>query len=100
MQGLGIAETADWQITVSGWLGSASSDARPVEPALAGLPPALVQCFYGREEKDSACPALAGSGAEVIETRGGHHFDGDYRALAADILDGLARRLTRPGTPG
>ena len=103
---LGLAETADWQITVSGWLGSASGDARPVGPALAELPPALVQCFYGREETDSACPALAGHGAEVVATKGGHHFDGDYRALAGDILDGLARRLgaadavTRRGTPG
>lgn len=25
----------------------------------------------------------------MIETQGGHHFDGDYDALAADILKGI-----------
>ncbi|HRO09887.1 AcvB/VirJ family lysyl-phosphatidylglycerol hydrolase [Amaricoccus sp.] len=90
---LAPAVTADWQITVAGWLGSASSDAAPVGPALARLPPPLVQCFYGREERDSACPGIAASGAEIIETTGGHHFDGDYRTLAGRILDGIEDRL-------
>ena len=31
-------------------------------------------------------------GAEIIETAGGHHFDGDYDALALRILDGFRRR--------
>ncbi len=89
---LGPSQQADWQITVSGWLGSASSAARPTGPALARMPAGLVQCIHGQDETDSACPALKGSGAEVIRTEGGHHFDGDYQALAARILDGLGRR--------
>jgi type IV secretory pathway VirJ component len=89
---LALGEKADWQITVSGWLGSASSDAKPVGPALERVPAALVQCFYGREENDSACPSLAGSGAELIETKGGHHFDGNYQALAERMLQGLDAR--------
>jgi type IV secretory pathway VirJ component len=90
---LAPGETADWQITVSGWLGSASSDATPVGADLAAMPAPLVQCFYGTKEGDSACPALAGTGAELVETAGGHHFDGDYSALAGRILAGLDRRI-------
>ena len=51
------------------------------------------QCFYGQDEKDSACPDLAQRGAEVIRTTGGHHFDGDYEALARRILAGFERRV-------
>ncbi len=35
-------------------------------------------------------PALAGT--EVIRTAGGHHFDGDYQALAQRVLDGIEKR--------
>ncbi|MFO1144450.1 MAG: AcvB/VirJ family lysyl-phosphatidylglycerol hydrolase [Amaricoccus sp.] len=89
---LAPSRQADWQITVSGWLGSSSSKARPTGAALARMPPAVIQCIQGEEEDDSACPALEPSGVERIVTRGGHHFDGDYKALAARILAGLAAR--------
>jgi type IV secretory pathway VirJ component len=85
---LALSKGADFEIRVVGWLGaSPSSAALPTVPELAKLPPALVQCFYGDEDApDSACPGLAGSGADVIRTTGGHHFDGDYRARARRIL--------------
>jgi type IV secretory pathway VirJ component len=35
---------------------------------------------------DSVCADLAGSGAEVIRTDGGHHFDEDYAGLADRII--------------
>jgi type IV secretory pathway VirJ component len=94
---LGLATMADWQITVSGWLGKASSTARPTGPALAKLPPAIVQCVHGEGETDSACPSLEGTGVEIITTKGGHHFDGNYQALAEKIIDGFERR--QGGTP-
>jgi type IV secretory pathway VirJ component len=96
---LGLSPQADWEITVSGWLGSASGDATATGPALARLPPALIQCIYGTAETDSPCPGLAGSGAEVIATKGGHHFDGNYDALAAAILAGLDHRRADPPAP-
>jgi type IV secretory pathway VirJ component len=89
---LGLSGAADWEITVTGWLGSSSSAATPTMPALKQLPPDLVQCIYGAKETDSPCPGLDGSGAEVIRTEGGHHFDGNYKALADAILAGLERR--------
>jgi phosphatidylglycerol lysyltransferase len=89
---LGFAPAADFEITVSGWLGAApGKDALPTEPALVPIDPAMVQCFYGANEDDSACPLLTGK-AEVIRVPGGHHFDHDYGALARSILEGFRRR--------
>jgi phosphatidylglycerol lysyltransferase len=89
---LGFAPAANFEITVSGWLGAApGKDALPTEPALAPIDPTMVQCFYGANEDDSACPLLTGK-AEVIRVPGGHHFDNDYGALARRILDGFRRR--------
>jgi type IV secretory pathway VirJ component len=89
---LGFAPAANFEITVSGWLGAApDKDALPTEPALVPIDPTMVQCFYGANENDSACPLLAGK-AEVIRVPGGHHFDNDYGALARRILDGFRRR--------
>jgi type IV secretory pathway VirJ component len=89
---LGFAKSADFEITLTGWLGAPPSDrALPVAPELAKIPPALVQCFYGEDEEDTACPSLP-AGADIVKTPGGHHFDGDYAALAKRILDGFRRR--------
>lgn len=87
---LGPSDKADWEITVSGWLGSSSSAATPTGPALTQLPAPKLQCIYGKEEDGSPCPTLAT--AEVIGTDGGHHFDGDYTHLAQVIIDGIDRR--------
>jgi type IV secretory pathway VirJ component len=93
---LGLSPTADFEFHVGGWLGL-SQGSRPVGPDVATLDLARVQCFYGREEDDSFCrdPLLAG--AERIETKGGHHFDGDYASLARRILEGARRRLVAAG---
>jgi phosphatidylglycerol lysyltransferase len=89
---LGFAPAANFQITVSGWLGAApDKDALPTEPALLPIDPTMVQCFYGANEDESECPLLMGK-AEVIRVPGGHHFDNDYGALARRILDGFRRR--------
>jgi type IV secretory pathway VirJ component len=90
---LGYAGKADFEIHVAGWI-----DRRPTAAALPGaaemarIDPRQVQCFYGAEESDSACPSLAASGAEVVKMAGGHHLGGDYEAVAARIAEGLARR--------
>jgi type IV secretory pathway VirJ component len=63
-----------------------------VLPEIRKVDPAIVQCFYGAEEEDTACTAPEFDRAERIETAGGHHFDGDYPALAEKILAGARRR--------
>ena len=53
-----------------------------------------MQCFYGHDETDTACPALASRGVETYRRNGAHHFDGDYQALADLILQGFKNRLS------
>jgi type IV secretory pathway VirJ component len=84
---LGIEKAADWQIRVVGWLGAApSKDALPTGPQLAAIPGQLIQCFYGEDDKAASCVTIANHGAEIVRTRGSHHFDRDYKALADKIL--------------
>ena len=95
---LGFAPAADFQIRVTGWLGMPASDkALPAKPAVDRLPAGLVQCFYGAEETDTLCPALAGK-QEVVRTSGGHHFGRDYDELEKRILSGWEKRMS--GQPG
>ena len=91
---LGFENAADFEISLMGWLGAPPTKyALPTEPALASIDPAMIQCFYGKDESDSLCPALAAKHeVTVIETAGGHHFDGDYDALAERILEGFHHR--------
>jgi type IV secretory pathway VirJ component len=93
---LSSSRAADWEIRVAGWLGAApSSEATPIDPAIRQIPGRKIQCFYGDEDKNSNCESLRFSGAEVIEKKGLHHFDGDYGLIAHQILDGLNLRISR-----
>lgn len=74
---------------VSGWFGLAAEGTHSYLPQLKTMPLDRVQCFYGAEDADSVCKELAGTGADIVETAGGHHFDGDYAAVAARILKRL-----------
>lgn len=91
---LALSKQVDFEISVTGWLGAAGDGeaGNPVDD-IAKIKPALVQCYYGEDETDDPCPTLAAKGVEVISTKGGHHFDGDYKAMAAKIVDGLQRRI-------
>ena len=95
---LGLSEAVDYEISVGEFLGTSSSEGQTL-PDLKQIKPALVQCVYGEEEDDSACPKVEGTGVEMIKTTGGHHFDGDYDALAAKILDGIKRRVPAGAHP-
>jgi type IV secretory pathway VirJ component len=89
---LGLEPRAPFEVAVTGWLGGVPVDAPPVLPELTRLDLARVQCFYGEEEELTLCPDPALEGAEIVRTSGGHHFDGDYEALARRILEGAERR--------
>jgi len=91
---LGFAPDADFQIRVTGWLGMPASDkALPVKPELARVPPSIVQCVYGADEKDTLCPTLVNTGIDIVKTTGNHHFDGDYDALAGKIIAGWKKEI-------
>ncbi|WP_026612599.1 virulence factor [Ensifer aridi] len=91
---MALSHQADYKISVLGWLGAEGegSAGDPVDDVKA-IDPSLVQCIYGTEEEDDACPDLKPSGVDVVAIDGGHHFDGDYPALTRRVLDALDRRL-------
>lgn len=91
---LALSHQVDYEISVMGWLGqSASSGSGDPVDDLAKVDPKKIQCVYGTDEDQDACTALKTMGADVIPIDGGHHFDGDYPALAARIIAGLKQRL-------
>jgi type IV secretory pathway VirJ component len=92
---LSLSRKVDYVISVMGWLG-ASSEGKGGDPLdfLKTINPKIVQCIYGKDDdEDVACPALAGTGVEVIGLDGGHHFDDDYETVANKIIAGLKSRL-------
>jgi type IV secretory pathway VirJ component len=85
---LGLSGTASFEFHLSDWIPGSAGDGRLTVPEIAAMGSgARVLCLYGADEKDSACPAVRRPGVEVVEIEGGHHFDGDYAALARRILD-------------
>lgn len=76
------------------------ADDVPLAPELprlrAALPRARLVCVYGSDERDSPCQAADPAVLTRVGTRGAHHFDGDYPALARLVLAGLPAR-GRPG---
>ncbi|QGG93035.1 virulence factor family protein [Agrobacterium sp. MA01] len=87
---LALSHQADFEIAVSGWLGAAGQGRHgdPVDH-LETVETAKIQCVYGLEEQDTACPALEGrvtDGLELIARPGGHHFDENYELVADRIL--------------
>jgi type IV secretory pathway VirJ component len=95
---LGLSEQVDYEVSVGEFLGTGTSAGETL-PDLKKIEPGLIQCVYGSDEDESACPKLDGTGVEMIRTTGGHHFDGDYEALARKILDGFKRRTAGGGNP-
>jgi type IV secretory pathway VirJ component len=86
---LGLSTFADFEIHVSAWVSeSRHPNSLDTAPELARLDGVAVQCFYGAEETDTGCTLPELKGAQIVRTTGGHHFDGDYAALARRILAG------------
>lgn len=90
---LALSHAADFEISLTGWVGVPGS-AKHGDPVdhLNGIEPVKIQCIEGRDDPENACPALRprlDDGVQIITRQGGHHFDGDYRALSAFILERL-----------
>ena len=84
---LALANSADFEIHVSGWLGQSAGEL-PLAPELMQIPKNKILCIYGKDEKaETACTGLQNSGAKILELPGGHHFDQDYPKLTRQILD-------------
>ncbi|MCM2293544.1 virulence factor family protein [Allorhizobium sp. BGMRC 0089] len=91
---LSMSHTANFEISVSGWLGGKGS-ALKGDPAkeVAKMPSGLVQCFYGADDvEDDACHSLDPTKVEVVKMEGGHHFDGNYEDVAKLIVARLKKQ--------
>ena len=83
---LGLSDTASFEFHVADWIPGSADSGRPTVPEIARMGDAAVLCLYGSDEQDSPCPKVARTGVQAVALNGGHHFDGDYGALAQQIL--------------
>jgi type IV secretory pathway VirJ component len=88
---LGPGARTTFEFHVSEWLGGSSgADEQPVLPEVEKLRGRRILCVYGADETDSLCSQLR-EGLAVLDRRpGGHHFGGDYEAIARRILEEAA----------
>ncbi|MFD2252585.1 type IV secretory pathway VirJ component [Pseudochelatococcus lubricantis] len=89
---LSLGLTADYEVTLEGFISAGTSSGAPIPPLLAGLPLDRTQCIYGKEDADSgdtSCTAAELGPAQRVPLEGGHHFDGDYAHLAELIWQRL-----------
>ncbi|MBP7337427.1 AcvB/VirJ family lysyl-phosphatidylglycerol hydrolase, partial [Niveispirillum sp.] len=90
---LALSARANFEVTVGEILTANSESTQPTRPDLDRIDPKILQCFDGKEDEDGVCETLKGTGIELVETEGGHHFDGDYEHLADITLAGIDRRV-------
>ena len=80
---MGLSKTADFQISIDGWLGGSGDT--PVLDQMQYMPTDKTVCIYGEDEDDTACPDPELNGMQRIKLPGGHHFDEDYKSLAKSL---------------
>jgi type IV secretory pathway VirJ component len=85
---LGLEPNTSFEIRVSGWLPGSSIGTFPVRPEIEKLQGVNTMCLYGKGEKQDPCAQLAGPTMTAREVGKGHHFSGDYAALAEAVLQG------------
>lgn len=87
---MGMSEHALFEFHVSSWI-SDDNSGPPTLPEVARIGGMTVLCIYGEDETDSLCPRLDSRKVMIVKLKGGHHFDGDYAALARTIMTAAPR---------
>lgn len=92
---LAPGKEAEFEVHVTDIFGGKGRPTNAVLPDVQALKGTPVLCLYGDEElSDSLCPTLSGvPGARAVLLKGGHHFDGDYAAIARIVLRELGMAL-------
>ena len=93
---LGLDFNTSFEIRVSGWVPGSSSGDLPVRPEIDKLQGVPAVCLYGEGESHDPCAQLAGPAMSAREIGKGHHFSGDYAALAEAVLAGTGVRVAAP----
>ena len=81
---LGLGRKAAFEFHLANWVGPAAG--LSILPEYQKLPRATTLCVFGAGDKDSLCSDFPPGTAGTLELAGGHHFDGDYDALARLVL--------------
>ncbi len=87
---LGISDNAVWEFHVANWLGNPTKGI-PTEPELEHWSGSPYLCLYGESDGDAACATLTGHDGSALKLPGGHHFAGEYSAIAHEILSRLPK---------
>jgi type IV secretory pathway VirJ component len=86
---IGLAPTANfkwhWQDVIRDV--KRSSDV-PVRPELDHIRMVRTICLFGADEKESGCRDTPPE-VKRVERTGGHHMDGDYKAVADIVFDAI-----------
>ena len=85
---LGLDADTSFEIRVSGWIPGSSIGTQPVRPEIEKLRGVRTICLYGKGESHDPCAQLAGPTMSAHAVGSGHHFSGDYHALADAVLQG------------
>ena len=88
---LGLDARADFEFHLSNWV-TDSDSGLPVRPELDKLVVPAALCIYGDDDADSLCPHLLNSRVKIVKLAGGHHFNGDYDAVAQVVVAAAASR--------
>jgi len=88
---MGMSEHALFEFHMSSWI-SDDDSGPPTLPEVSRIGGMTVLCIYGEEETDSLCPRLDPHKVTIVKLKGGHHFDGDYAALARTIMTSSRRQ--------
>lgn len=94
---LGLDTQATFEFHVADWLGSSGDRRYPTVPEVGRLQGLRVACVEGRDEAGSACSSLP-PWVRMITLPGGHHFDGDYSHLGAQLLAAIETPVAAGGT--
>jgi type IV secretory pathway VirJ component len=84
---LGLEAQASFEIKVGGWVPGSSLSGQPVAPEISRMQGMKALCLYGAGEADDPCPQMSGPALTARTVGSGHHFSGDYAALASAVLE-------------
>jgi type IV secretory pathway VirJ component len=84
---LGIEHETNLEFRLGDWLAAQHQASYKLLPELQKLAGRPMLCLYGAKEGDTLCPDAPAGLMDVVKLEGGHHFDGDYRALARLIME-------------
>ena len=87
----GLQEHASFRYRFSDlWATTTNRKDTPILPELERLRGTNMLCVYGTQEDESLCRNIDPTLVYPVAKVGGHHFDGDYRALTDLILARMA----------